>query len=88
MNKREEAIYVLGMLGYRYDKDEYENALKLLEENELTNLIDFNSELNIYNYENEASSRVSLAGLFPSFKIKNGDWWEVEGLMRKCNVSI
>lgn len=86
MTKKEEAIYLLGMLGYKID--ELENALKLLEENEFDNLVDFYYELGNYNIENETASRISLAGLFPSLKIKNGDWWEVEELMRKCKVSI
>jgi len=86
MTKKEQAIYLLGMLGYQFD--DLENALKLLEDNEFKNIINFYHELQIYNFENEASSRISLAGLYPSFKIKNGDWWEVEELMRKCKVSI
>ena len=86
MNEKEQAIYLLGLLGYKFD--DLENALKLLEENEFDNLVDFYYELGNYNIENETASRISLAGFFPSLKIKNGDWWEVEGLMRKCNVSI
>lgn len=86
MTKKEQAIYLLGMLGYKFD--ELENALKLLEGNELDNLVDFYYELQNYNFENECYSKISLAGLFPTLKIKSGDWYEVEGLMRKCKVSI
>jgi len=86
MNEKEQAIYLLGLLGYKFD--DLENALKLLEENEVDNLVDFYYELENYNIENETATRISLAGSYPSLKIKNGDWWEIEGLMRKCEVSI
>lgn len=86
MTKKEQAIYILGLLGYKFD--ELENALKLLEENEFDNLMDFYYELENYNIENKTATRISLAGCYPKIKIKNGDWWEVEGLMRKCDVSI
>jgi len=72
MNEKEQAIYLLGLLGYKFD--DLENALKLLEENEFDNLVDFYYDLENYNIENETASRISLAGLFPSLKIKNGDW--------------
>ena len=86
MNEKEQGIYLLGLLGYKFS--ELDNALKLLEENEFDNLIDFYYELENYNIENETATRISLAGSYPYLKIKNGDWWEVEGLMRKCKVSI
>lgn len=86
MNEKEQAIYLLGLLGYKFD--DLENALKLLEENEFDNLVDFYYDLENYNIENETASKISLAGSYPYLKIKDGDWYEVEGLMRKCNVSI
>ena len=86
MNEKEQAIYLLGLLGYRFD--DLENALKLLEENEFDSLVDFYYELENYNIENETASKISLAGSYPSLKIKDADWYEVEGLMRKCKVSI
>lgn len=86
MTKREEAIYILGMLGYGIE--DLKNALNLLENNTFKNLVYFISDLEIYNAENQSSAKVSLAGIFPSLKIKDGDWDEIEKLMHKCNVSI
>lgn len=86
MTEKEQAIYLLGLLGYKFD--DLENALKLLEENDFDNLVDFYYKLENYNIENQTATRISLAGIYPSIKIKDGDWLDVENLMRKCNVSI
>lgn len=86
MTKKEEAIYLLGMLGYKFE--DLDNALNLLEDNEFKNLIDFYYELQNYNIENQTASKISLAGIFPTIKIKDGDWNVVEQMMSKCNISI
>lgn len=88
VTKREEAIYLLGFLGYQFS--DLKNAQKLLENNELKNIVDFCHELDNYNRDNVelSATRISLAGLFPTLKLKGGDWYKINELMNKCNVEI
>ena len=57
MTEKEQAIYLLGLLGYK--SDDLENALKLLEENDFDNLVDFYYKLENYNIENQTATRIS-----------------------------
>ena len=84
--KREQAIYILGMLGYKIE--DLENALELLEENAFQDIVDFYYSLKIYNAENCTCSTISLAGNFATLKIKDGNWDEVVEIMTKHNITL
>ena len=88
LTDREKCIYLIGQLGYKVDEISLKNAADLLEENEFDNAVNFISELEVCNAENNTCAKISLAGNYAALKIKDGNIEEINKLIQKYNMFI
>jgi hypothetical protein len=84
---RDESIYLVGLLGYPLDLENIINASKLLIENEFDDVVNCINDINLYNAENNTCAFISLAGMFPSMKIKDAEGTAIDEILTN-NISI
>lgn len=88
LTNRDESIYLVGLLGYPLDKENIEMASKLLIENQFDDVVNCINDINLYNAENNTCAFISLAGMFPSVKIKDADGNEIDEILTNNNILI
>lgn len=88
LTDREKCIYLIARLGYKVDEMSLKNAEDLLKENDFDNTINFISDLNLCNAENNTCAFISLAGVFAALKFKDGNVEEINKLIQKYNMFI
>lgn len=87
-NVEDQVSYLVEYLGYEQTEEHQKIAKMLLEGNKFINLARFLKDLNSYNLANKTCTRVSLAGCYPSLKMKDGDYHRVEKIMRMYDIFI
>ena len=88
LTNRDESIYLVGLLGYSLDNENIATASKLLIENKFNDVVSCIEDINLYNAENNTCARISLAGMYPSVKIKDADGEEIDEILSNNNIFI
>ena len=87
-NVEDQVSYLVEYLGYEQTEEHQKIAKMLLEGNKFINLARFLKDLNSYNLANKTCTRVSLAGRYPSLKMKDGNYHRVEKIMCMYDIFI
>lgn len=88
LTNRDESIYLVGLLGYSLDKENIETASKLLIENQFEDVVNCINDINLYNAENKTCAFISLAGMFPSMKLKDAEGTAIDEILTNNNILI
>ncbi|KAB7880545.1 hypothetical protein [Poseidonibacter ostreae] len=87
--KREEAIYIVGLLGALYNEKYIESTIKMLENNNFEDLLEFIEEVDIYKLENDFKhGGIWLIPPYPFFKLWDMDVRIIEDLLAKHNLNL
>ncbi len=84
----EQAEYLVKYLGYEQTEKHQKIAKMILDNNKFINFARFLKDLSKYNLINNTCSKVSLAGVYPCLKIKDGDHKKIKKIMHMYDIFI